>query len=184
MHEVDTTEGLLSRVAGGEHSAFAALYDKVAGQVYGEISRVLWDPTHSEEVAQEVLLEVWRTAPRYDRAQGCAAAWILTPARRRAIDRVRAEQAARDRTERAASKHTGRNVDVVAEALERQADAEEVRRGLSGCSELQREAIELRFYRGYSYPELAQQLEAPMGTVKTRLRDGLTRLRQNVAMVH
>lgn len=177
-----TTEELVQRVATGDHAAFAALYDRIAPQVYGVVRKVLRDPAQSEEVAQEVLLEIWRTAARYDQSKSSAATWMLTMAHRRAIDRVRTEQAARDRTERVASADVRRSVDEVAEAVEGRAESDQVRRALEGLSELQREAIKLAYYGGYTYPEVARLLDAPLGTVKTRLRDGLIRLREAMAV--
>jgi RNA polymerase sigma-70 factor (ECF subfamily) len=143
---------------------------------------VLRDPAQSEEVAQEVLLEIWRTAARYDQSKSSATTWALTMAHRRAVDRVRTEQASRDRTERVASSDTQRSVDEVAEAVEGRFESEQVRRALDGLSDLQREAIELAYYGGHTYPEVARLLDAPLGTVKTRLRDGLIRLRETMAV--
>lgn len=182
MPSADTTEGLLQRVAGGDHAAFAELYDRLAPQVYGLIRKVLRDPAQSEEVAQEVLLEVWRTARRYDPSQSNATTWTLTMAHRRAVDRVRAEQASRDRTERMAAREGGRDVDEVVEEVESRFESQQVQQALNGLSDLQRQAIELAYYGGYSYPEVAQKLDAPLGTVKTRLRDGLIRLREAMAV--
>lgn len=182
MSSVATTEELLQRVAGGDHGAFAEFYDRVASQVYGLIHKVLRDPAQSEEVAQEVLLEVWRTAARYDPAKGSGVTWTLTMAHRRAVDRVRGEQASRDRTERVALRDRDREVDDVVEEVDRRFESQQVRRALNGLSDLQRQAIELAYYGGYSYPEVARLLDAPLGTVKTRLRDGLIRLREVMAV--
>lgn len=182
MTSVVTTEELLRRVAGGDHAAFAELYDRIAPQVYGVIRKILRDPAQSEEVTQEVLLEIWRTAWRYDPAKSGAATWTLTMAHRRAVDRVRAEQASRDRTERMAASEGSRDVDEVVEEVDRRFENEQVRKALDGLSALQREAIELAYFGGYSYPEVARELDAPLGTVKTRMRDGLMRLREAMAV--
>lgn len=175
-------ETLLARVAKGDQEAFALLYDRVAGQVYGLVRRVLRDPAQAEEVAQEVFLEVWRQAPRFDPARGRARAWILTLAHRRAVDRVRSAQASRNRDERVAARDHSRPFDVVAEAVETRAERDMVRAALVQLTDLQREAVELAYYGGYTYREVAELLGAPLGTVKTRLRDGLIRLRDTMGV--
>ncbi|QKW18064.1 ECF RNA polymerase sigma factor SigK [Kitasatospora sp. NA04385] len=169
---------LVSRVVRGDQEAFAALYDAVAGPVFGLVRRVVRDAAQSEEVAQEVLLEVWRTAARYRAERGEVLSWVLTIAHRRAVDRVRSAQAAADRDRRvAAATHGGTPYDEVSEQVEGRLEREQVRRCLKTLTELQRESLTLAYYRGYSYPEVAQVLGAPLGTVKTRMRDGLIRMR-------
>jgi RNA polymerase sigma-70 factor (ECF subfamily) len=166
---------LLTHVAKGDQAAFEALYDQLAASVYGLIRKVLRNPSQAEEVTQEVLLEVWRTASRFDPARGSAATWMLTIAHRRAIDRVRAEEAAAAREQRTAQAPTA--VDEVAETVEASMAAERLRRCLAGLTELQRESITLAYYGGYSYAQVAALLDTALGTIKTRIRDGLTRLR-------
>jgi RNA polymerase sigma-70 factor (ECF subfamily) len=168
---------LVQRVARGDSSAFEALYDQVANSVYGVIRRVLRDPAQSEEVTQEVLVEVWRTATRFDPDRGSAGTWIHTMAHRRAIDRVRAAQASHDRDERVGRRDQEPAFDEVVERVETRLEQEQVRRCLDHLTELQRESVTLAYYGGYTYREVAELLEVPLGTVKTRLRDGLIRLR-------
>lgn len=173
----DRLEDLLVRVARGDQNAFEDVYTRVSGPVYGLVRRVLRDPAQSEEVAQEVLLNVWRSATRFDETQGSAMAWIMTMAHRRAVDRVRSEQSAGDRVKRLGSSSLGPAYDEVSEAVEVRLEREAVRRCLGSLTDLQRESIELAYYGGYSYREVGELLEVPLGTVKTRMRDGLIRLR-------
>lgn len=166
---------LLTEVAKGDEAAFRALYDRTSAGVLGIVTRVVRDPAQSEEVMQEVLLGVWRNAARFDPAAGSASAWILTQAHRRAVDRVRSQQAAADRELRAMTAVIP--YDEVTEAVQASLERERVRHCLTGLTELQRETVTLAFYGGYTYREVAQLLDVPVGTVKTRMRDGLIRLR-------
>ncbi|MBO0835977.1 MAG: ECF RNA polymerase sigma factor SigK [Actinobacteria bacterium] len=171
----DGLTAALVAAARGDEAAFAVVYDSAAPAVLGTARRILRDPAQSEEVMQEVLLEVWRTAGRFDPSTGSAAAWITTLAHRRAVDRVRSEQRAAQREARAAAATVA--YDEVTEAVEARLDRERVRRCLESLTELQRESVTLAYYGGYSYREVAQLLGVAAGTVKTRMRDGLIRLR-------
>jgi len=173
----DTEDALMQRVARGDDSAFEQLYDLVAPMVHGVVLGVLRNPALAEEVTQEVLVEAWRTAPRFDAARGSTRSWLVTMARRRAVDRVRSVQAATDRDAAATARSVERDVDVVSEAVEIRLEQQQVRRCLGGLTELQREAVSLAFYAGHTHREVAQLLDVPLGTIKTRLRDGLIRLR-------
>ena len=175
--DVDDLGRLLGEVSRGDTGAFESLYDRVAGSVFGVIRRVLRDPAQSEEVAQEVMVEVWRTAARFDRTRGSASTWIHTMAHRRAIDRVRATQSAHDRDERIARRDQEAPYDVVVDQVEARLEQEQVRRCLDGLTDLQRQSVTLAYYGGYTYREVAEVLDTPLGTVKTRLRDGLIRMR-------
>jgi RNA polymerase sigma-70 factor, ECF subfamily len=171
-----TSEDLLTTAATGDRDAFAVLYDRVAHQVIGIATRVLRDRTLAEEVSQEVLVEVWRKAARFDPERGSAAAWINTLAHRRAVDRVRSEQAARDRDDRVARRDRQDGFDEVAEQVEANLEHWQVRQALSALTERQREAIELAYFAGHTYRDVARVLGIPEGTAKSRLRDGLARL--------
>jgi RNA polymerase sigma-70 factor (ECF subfamily) len=166
---------LLSRTAHGDHGAFELLYDQVAPTVFGTARRVVRDPCLSEEVTQEVFIEIWQTAARFNPSKGSPIAWVAMIAHRRAVDRVRAEQRSADRDRRAASPDVA--YDEVAESAEHNLDLERVRHCLKRLTDLQREVVTLAYYRGYTYREVAGLLGVPAGTVSTRMRDGLIRLR-------
>jgi RNA polymerase sigma-70 factor, ECF subfamily len=171
----DELGALLALVARGDHGAYKAVFDRTASQVLGTVLAVVRDPAQSEEVAQEVMLDVWRSASRFDASIGSAAAWVATLAHRRAVDRVRSEQKAAERELRVASSAIA--YDEVTEAVEARLDRERVRRCLGSLTELQRESVTLAYYGGYTYREVAELLGVAVGTVKTRMRDGLIRLR-------
>lgn len=168
---------LLGRSARGDVAAFEQIYDELAGAVLGVAIRVLRNHAQAEEVAQDVMVEVWRMASRYAPERGSATAWIMTIAHRRAVDRVRREQASTDREKRVATRAEPRSFDEVSEQVETRIEHEQTRRCLGSLTDLQRESVTLAYYDGYTYREVAQLLNTPLGTVKTRLRDGLIRLR-------
>ena len=179
---VVTLDRLVEGIAAGDQNAFSELYDRIAPRVLGLIKRVLIDHSQSEEVAQEVFLEVWKTAARFESGRGKAMTWILTMAHRRAIDRVRASQAGRDRDERIGKRDTEIDFDQVSETAEIRIEHERVKRAMARLTELQRDAITLAYYGGYSHTEVAEILSVPLGTVKTRLRDGMIRLRDEMGV--
>ncbi|WP_372508480.1 ECF RNA polymerase sigma factor SigK [Salinibacterium sedimenticola] len=180
--QTEVISTLLARVAGGDQAAFAELYDLIAPRVLGLIRRVLIDTAQSEEVAQEVFLEIWQTAPRYDKTKGAAMTWIMTMSHRRAIDRIRSSQSGRDRDVAAGIRELATPYDDVAETIETTVEHERVKVAMSSLSELQREAVALAYYGGLTQSEIAERLQVPLGTVKTRIRDGMLRLRTELGV--
>ncbi|MBK1788382.1 ECF RNA polymerase sigma factor SigK [Prauserella cavernicola] len=179
-----TNEELLVEVAKGDERAFEQLYERFAAPIFGVVRRVLRDPAQSEEVAQEVLVELWRTATRYAPDKGGALNWALTLAHRRAVDRVRSARAGTDREQRATFEAgRARPFDEVSEEVTSRWERRQVRRCLGNLTELQRESVLLAYYQGYTYREVAEVLATPQGTVKTRLRDGLIRLRDCLGVI-
>ena len=175
-------EELLGRVAQGDEAAFGELYDQMAPRVLGLVRRLLVDPAQSEEVTQEIFLEIWQTATRYEAQRGGASTWILTMAHRRAVDRIRSSQASRDRDVKIGIRDLAVAYDEVSETVFVRIEHERVEKAMSRLTELQRQAISLAYYGGLSQSEVAERLQIPLGTVKTRLRDGLIRLRDEMGV--
>jgi RNA polymerase sigma-70 factor (ECF subfamily) len=170
-------DALLRRVAHHDSEAFAALYDATRSRVYGMVSRVLRDRGYSEETTQDVYLQVWRTAESYDPASGSALAWLLTLAHRRAVDRVRSEQAASQRDSRYGAATVERDSDHVIDAVLSTEERQRVTACLDGLTGVQRECIELAYYQGLTYVQVSERLSANLATVKSRMRDALRGLR-------
>ncbi len=168
---------LLRRVAQHDAGAFAAFYDATRSRVFGMVARVLRDRGYSEETTQDVYLQVWRTAESYDPASGSALAWVLTLAHRRAVDRVRSEQAATQRDVRYGAASVERDTDHVTDTVISEEERRRVTACLEGLTDVQREAIELAYYQGMTYAQVAERLAANLATVKSRMRDGLRALR-------
>lgn len=175
-------QNLLERVANADQRAFSELYDVLSPRVFGLIKRLLRDHAQSEEVTQEVFLEIWQTATRFDPNKGGATTWILTMAHRRAVDRVRSSQSSRDRDTRIGIRDHKVDYDHVSETIEVRLEHERVEKAMTRLTELQRQAVSLAYYGGYSHSEVAEMLAVPIGTVKTRLRDGMIRLRDELGV--
>jgi RNA polymerase sigma-70 factor (ECF subfamily) len=178
----DDLAALLKLSGRGDESAFARLYDATAARAYGLAVRVVRDPSQAEEVAQEAFLEIWRTASRFDDSRGSAVSWILTLVHRKAVDRVRSAEAGsrRDTTYHQGSQSVEH--DSTAEAAQASMEARRVRQAMDSLTEVQREALELAFFKGYTHTEVATMLDLPVGTAKTRIRDGLIRLRDTMGV--
>jgi len=180
--EGDRLTALLRRSARGDQAAFAELYDATAARLHGLVLRVVRDPAQADEVTQEAYLEVWRTAARFDAARGSALAWLMTIGHRRAVDRVRSAQAATRRDTDYLRDEREAGPDVTAETALAGLEARRVRGALAALTSVQREAIELAYFGGYTHTEVAALLDLPVGTAKTRIRDGLIRLRDTMGV--
>jgi RNA polymerase sigma-70 factor (ECF subfamily) len=182
---VDSSDmvALLGRVADNDRAAFATLYDALSPVVFGTILKTIRSRDHAVEVTQEVFLEIWRKAGEWVGRLGSPVTWLLVMARRRAIDRIRSEEALKRREDRVAPTWVAMPHSEVEEAITTDEDHLEVREGLSALSDLQRQVIELAYFGDHTYVEVADMLDLPLGTVKTRMRDGLMRLRQGLGVV-
>ena len=177
-----TPDSLLALVAQGDQAAFAKLYDQMAPRVLGLVRRLLRDHAQSEEVTQEIFLEIWQNAPRFDSSKGTAVTWIMTMTHRRAVDRVRSAQSSRDRDTKIGIRDYDADYDNVSETVQTRIEHERVEKAMQRLTELQRQAVSLAYYGGYSHSEVAKLLSVPIGTVKTRLRDGMIRLRDELGV--
>lgn len=173
---------LLRRSARGDEAAFAELYDATSRRVFGLVLRVVRDHAMSEEVTQEVYLDVWRQSARFDPERGSALSWLLTIAHRAAVDRVRSSEASRRRDDAHATTSHDVDFDATAEAAHASLEAQRVRRALTTLTDAQRSAVELAYLGGYTHTEVARLLDLPLGTAKTRIRDGLIRLRDTLGV--
>ncbi|MGQ1798972.1 ECF RNA polymerase sigma factor SigK [Kocuria sp. SM24M-10] len=173
----DDLADLLRRSAAGDEAAFAQLYDATCTKLFGLVVRLTRSPELAAEVVQEVYLMAWQQAERFDPRRGTVLAWLCTMAHRRAVDRIRQSQRERVRDEQYELRQAGPPSDETWGEVEQSLDTEEVRTGLGSLSELQREAVCLVYYRGYSHRQVAEHLAVPLGTAKARIRDGLNNLR-------
>ncbi|WP_367649921.1 ECF RNA polymerase sigma factor SigK [Gordonia sp. X0973] len=172
-----TLPHLLENIAAGDGAAFGEFYDQTSSRVYGMVLRVLRDPGYSEEVTQEVYVQVWTSAKSYAPSSGSPVAWLLTMAHRRAVDRVRREDAATRRDLNFAARAADREYDEVSETVTTREMTAAVRDCLDSLTGTQRESVDLAYYGGLTYREVADRLSVALPTVKSRIRDGLLRLR-------
>lgn len=168
---------LLKRASRGDEGAFAEWYDATSARAFGLAVRVLRDRAQAEEVTQESYLDCWRHASRFDVTKGSAISWLLTIVHRKAVDRVRSAEASGRRDAAYGHRQIAVAHDETAEAAAASLEAARVRTALADLTVKQREAVELAFLGGYTHTEVATMLELPIGTAKTRIRDGLIRLR-------
>ena len=170
----------MSRAAGGDATAIAELYDRHARAIFSLALRILRDEGDAEDLVQEVFAEAWRRAKRYDPARGTVAAWLLTMTRSRGIDRLRARQARPATQATVEGDAAGEIAAAEAATVDRmiaEEDARRIRQALDALPVVQRLAIELAYFEGLTQRQIAEHLEQPLGTIKTRIRLGLTRLR-------
>ena len=173
---------LLRGCGRGDEAAFARLYDATCSRIFGLAVRVVRDRAQAEEVAQEAFLEIWRTSGRFDPARGSPLGWLLTIAHRKAVDRVRSAEAASRRDTTYQLQNQAVDHDATAEAATASLEARRVRGALASLTPVQREALELAYFGGYTHTEVARMLDLPVGTAKTRIRDGLIRLRDTMGV--
>ncbi|HEX4442295.1 MAG TPA: sigma-70 family RNA polymerase sigma factor [Galbitalea sp.] len=181
LSEHEPEAALLTAVASGDRVAFSQLYDRMQPRVLGLSMRILRDISHAEEVSQEVFLEVWQLAATFDASKGSAISWILRKAHSRAIDRVRSSQTRRARDLRVGVRDLAEPSSDILETVALKINSEKVSRALGALPVTQREAVSLAHLGGYSHSEVSEMLQVPIGTVKTRIRAGIDRLRVELA---
>ncbi|MBQ1445231.1 MAG: ECF RNA polymerase sigma factor SigK [Renibacterium sp.] len=168
---------LIRSTADGDQQAFAELYRLTSRRVYGMARRVLIDAELAQDAAQEVYLQIWQNAAKFDAASGSPLAWLMTIAHRRAVDKVRSAQSSADREAKYGATSQSIEHDEVADAVSDRIDAESVVKCLATLTDTQQESVKLAYYGGLTYREVAEKLGAAVPTVKSRIRDGLLRLK-------
>lgn len=169
--------GLLARIAGGDQAAFAQFYQLTSRRVFGMARRVLIDPELSEDTTQEVFLQVWQNAGKFNPDMGSPLSWLMTISHRRAVDKVRSSQSATDREARYGASSQEVDHDSVSDEVDTRLEAEAVVRCLETLTDTQQESVRLAYYGGLTYREVAEKLNAAVPTIKSRIRDGLIRLK-------
>jgi RNA polymerase sigma-70 factor, ECF subfamily len=173
---------LLTACSLGDQAAFAQLYDVTAARLFGLVLRTVRDRAQAEEVTQDAYLDIWRNSSRFDPDRGSAMSWLMTIGHRKAVDRVRSAEAVRRRDTAYEARDEVTPFDQTAEDAHRNLDAARVRKAMNTLTESQRCALELAYYGGYTHREVAAMLDLPLGTAKTRIRDGLIRLRDTLGL--
>lgn len=174
--------GLLAACSLGDEAAFAKLYDATSTRLFGLVLRIVRDRAQSEEVTQDAYLDIWRNSARFDPGRGSALSWLMTIGHRKAVDRVRSAEAARRRDTTYQARDQAVPFDQTVEQAHSNLDAQRVHRALDSLTGAQRGAIELAYFGGYTHREVAAMLDLPLGTAKTRIRDGLIRLRDTLGL--
>jgi RNA polymerase sigma-70 factor (ECF subfamily) len=175
---IDDDRVTVDRMAGGDTSAVADLYDRHARAIYSLAMRILADAAEAEDVVQDVFTQAWKQASRYDAARAPVVGWLLVMARARALDRLRAQRSRIVATKMDESTPQPRDPEPSQEALAITGEqADRLRGALEHLPDAQRVAIELAYYQGLSQSDIAERLQQPLGTIKTRIRTGLLRLR-------
>ncbi len=173
---------LLKASSLGEEAAFAKLYDATVARLFGLVLRTVRDRAQAEEVTQDAYLDIWRNSSRFDPDRGSAMSWLMTIGHRKAVDRVRSAEATRRRDTAYEAREQGPAIDQTVEDAHRNLDAHRVHRALDTLTETQRRSLELAYFGGYTHREVAAMLDIPLGTAKTRIRDGLIRLRDTLGL--
>jgi len=173
---------LLKASSLGEEAAFAKLYDATVARLFGLVLRTVRDPAQAEEVTQDAYLDIWRNSARFDPDRGSAMSWLMTIGHRKAVDRVRSAEATRRRDTTYEAREQGPAFDQTVEDAHRNLDAHRVHRAMDTLTQTQRRSLELAYFGGYTHREVAAMLDIPLGTAKTRIRDGLIRLRDTLGL--
>ena len=173
---------LIKECSLGDESAFAKLYDATSARLFGLVLRTVRDRAQAEEVTQDAYLDIWRNSSRFDPDRGSALGWLMTIGHRKAVDRVRSAEAAGRRDTAYEALDQATPFDQTAEDAQRNLDAQRVRQAMDTLTNTQRGALELAYFGGYTHREVAAMLELPLGTAKTRIRDGLVRLRDTLGL--
>ena len=168
---------LLGQIANGDQAAFAEFYQLTSRRVFGMARRVLIDAELSEDTTQEVFLQVWQNAAKFNADAGSPLAWLMTISHRRAVDKVRSSQSSTDREARYGASSQEIDHDSVSDEVGSKLEAEAVVRCLDTLTETQQESVRLAYYGGLTYREVAERLNAAVPTIKSRIRDGLIRLK-------